>query len=218
MRKILLMLIFAPLFMSAQIRFGYYYHSEVLNAIPGYRKAVGEYELLKQRCDAEIERNEKELTRYYVAYLDGQQDFPEPILRKRQKELQQLVDNSVLLRDQLKQWLAEAKDSLFAPYENKVNDAVKAVCVKGNLAYAINAEEVAYRYINPNAGVNITQSVINKVTPSKAKPVPVVTECDEKSDEAIEKAVEDVLKEEENMHSAVEAESNVTEQTTESHE
>lgn len=218
MRKILLMLIFAPLFMSAQTRFGYYYHSEVLNAIPGYRKAVGEYELLKQRCDAEIERNEKELTRYYVAYLDGQQDFPEPILRKRQKELQQLVDNSVLLRDQLKQWLAEAKDSLFAPYENRVNDAVKAVCVKGNLAYAINAEEVAYRYINPNAGVNITQSVINKVTPSKAKPVPVVTECDEKSDEAIKKAVEDVLKEEENMHSAVEAESNVTEQTTESHE
>ena len=103
MRKILLLLILVPLFATAQTRFGYYHHSEVLNAVPGFKKAQKEYELLKQRCDAEIERNEKELTRYYVAYLEGQQDFPEPILRKRQKELQQMVDSSILLRDQLKQ-------------------------------------------------------------------------------------------------------------------
>ena len=175
MRKILLLLLLSPLLVSAQTRFGYYHHSEVLNAVPGYRKAVDEYELLKKRCDAEIERNEKELTRYYVAYLDGQQDFPEPILRKRQKELQQMIDNSIVLRDQLKQWLSEAKDSLFAPYEAEVMTALESVCKKGGLAYAIDAEEVVYRYINPNIGVNITQSLIDMVNPKKSKVMPIVT-------------------------------------------
>ena len=181
MRKILLLLIISPLFLSAQNQFGFYYHSEVLNSIPEYHKAQKEYELLKLRCDAEIERNEQELTRYYVAYLDGQQDFPEPILRKRQKELQQMIDNSVALRDQLNIWLSEARDSLFAPCEKRVDEAVASVCLVGDLSYAINAEEIHYRYINPNYGVNITQSVINFLNPAEVKPVEIVTRRDEES-------------------------------------
>lgn len=205
MRKILLLLILVPLFATAQTRFGYYHHSEVLNAVPGFKKAQKEYELLKQRCDAEIERNEKELTRYYVAYLEGQQDFPEPILRKRQKELQQMVDSSILLRDQLKQWLSEAKDSLFMPFEEKITSAIEYVCVKGNLAYAINAEDVVYKYINPNIGVNITQSIINRVNPQKIQQVPIVTECDEKRDDIINgNATVDVTTEEQATESATE--------------
>lgn len=171
MRKYLLLLLFSPLFICAQTQFGYYRHSEVLNAIPEYAKAVKEYELLKQRCNAEIERNEQELTRYYVSYLDGQRDFPEPILRKRQKELQHMIDNSVVLRDQLKAWLVQSKDSLFAPCEAKVGKALEAVCLNNNLAYAINVEETNYRYINPNMGVDITQMVIDCIDSPVILPV-----------------------------------------------
>lgn len=164
MRKILLLfLLFSPLFLAAQGKFGFYSHHEVLLSMPEYLQAVEEFELLKQRCETEIECNEQELTRKYVAFLDGQQDFPEPILRKRQKELQQMVDNSVVFRDRLKGWLLQAKDSLLAPYNELVDEALASVCERMELAYAINSDEIMYRYVNPKFGEDITELLIEEI-------------------------------------------------------
>ena len=112
MRKLLFLLIFSPLALFSQSKFGYFSFDSVLDSLPQYKVAMDDYDKLKKRCLKEIEHNEQELTRFYVAFLDGHRDFPEPILRKRQKELQQMIDNSVLFRDQLKVWLRHAKDSL----------------------------------------------------------------------------------------------------------
>ena len=203
MRKILLLLMFLPMLLSAQGKFGFYSHKEVLVAIPEYLLAIEEFELLKQRCNAEIERNEQELTRKYVAFLDGQQDFPEPILRKRQKELQQMVDNSVLFRDRLKVWLSQAKDSLLAPCNERVDIALAKVCERMELAYAINSDELMYRYVNPKYGEEITPLVLEEVLNPTVETVPTVVECAE--DEAAEDANDELGAEEKRVDSAVEA-------------
>lgn len=189
--------------LSAQGKFGFYSHKEVLMAVPEYLLAIEEFELLKQRCNAEIERNEQELTRKYVAFLDGQQDFPEPILRKRQKELQQMVDNSVLFRDRLKVWLSQAKDSLLAPCNERVDIALAKVCERMDLAYAINSDEVMYRYVNPKYGEEITPLVLEEVLNPTVETVPTVVECAE--DEAAEDANDELGAEEMRVDSAVEA-------------
>lgn len=189
--------------LSAQGKFGFYSHKEVLVAVPEYLLAIEEFELLKQRCNAEIERNEQELTRKYVAFLDGQQDFPEPILRKRQKELQQMVDNSVLFRDRLKVWLSQAKDSLLAPCNERVDIALAKVCERMDLAYAINSDEVMYRYVNPKYGEEITPLVLEEVLNPTVETVPTVVECAE--DEAAEDANDELGAEEKRVDSAVEA-------------
>ena len=189
--------------LSAQGKFGFYSHKEVLVAIPEYLLAIEEFELLKQRCNAEIERNEQELTRKYVAFLDGQQDFPEPILRKRQKELQQMVDNSVLFRDRLKVWLSQAKDSLLAPCNERVDIALAKVCERMDLAYAINSDEIMYRYVNPKYGEEITPLVLEEVLNPTVETVPTVVECAE--DEAAEDANDELGAEEKRVDSAVEA-------------
>lgn len=189
--------------LSAQGKFGFYSHKEVLMAVPEYLLAIEEFELLKQRCNAEIERNEQELTRKYVAFLDGQQDFPEPILRKRQKELQQMVDNSVLFRDRLKVWLSQAKDSLLAPCNERVDIALAKVCERMDLAYAINSDEVMYRYVNPKYGEEITPLVLEEVLNPTVESVPTVVECAE--DEAAEDANDELGAEEKRVDSAVEA-------------
>lgn len=189
--------------LSAQGKFGFYSHKEVLMAVPEYLLAIEEFELLKQRCNAEIERNEQELTRKYVAFLDGQQDFPEPILRKRQKELQQMVDNSVLFRDRLKVWLSQAKDSLLAPCNERVDIALAKVCERMDLAYAINSDELMYRYVNPKYGEEITPLVLEEVLNPTVETVPTVIECAE--DEAAEDANDELGAEEKRVDSAVEA-------------
>lgn len=196
-------MMFLPMLLSAQGKFGFYSHKEVLMAVPEYLLAIEEFELLKQRCNAEIERNEQELTRKYVAFLDGQQDFPEPILRKRQKELQQMVDNSVLFRDRLKVWLSQAKDSLLAPCNERVDIALAKVCERMGLAYAINSDEVMYRYVNPKYGEEITPLVLEEVLNPTVETVPTVVECAE--DEAAEDANDELGAEEKRVDSAVEA-------------
>ena len=85
-----------------------------------------------------------------------------------------MVDNSVEFRKQLKIWLAEAQDSLYASSYNALDAALEKVCVACNLDYAIDSDVMAYRYINPNKGVDITRMV----TDAALYPDKPVTELD----------------------------------------
>ena len=195
MRKLLFVLILLPFTLSAQtVEFGFFGMNEVMEALPEYTAAQNEYNSLLELCDKEVAYNEAELTRIYVAFLDGQQSFPEPILRKRQKELQEMVDRSVVFRDQLKDYLAEAHDSLFLPIEQNIDAAVERVCLRNNLAYAIDTDKAAYRFINPNFGVNITDLVIQEViSPKPIKLTTAVMAEVEKVEEEITSAVEEAV-------------------------
>ena len=203
MRKLFLFLFVFSFAMLAKAQFGYYSSNNIMHVMPSYKQAVADYERLCQRCEKEIEHNERELTRKYVAFLDGYRDFPEPILRKRQNELQQLVDNSINFRKELKTWLAEAKDSLFATSYNAVAGAIEKVSVACDLDYVIDTDMVAYKYINPAKAVDITVMLLDaalnpdkpvteldgyedfmrtympSVLPARSAAVATATECDE---------------------------------------
>lgn len=161
MRRIFLFLFLFSFAMLAKAQFGYYSGNNVLQSLPSYHQATVDYERLCQRCEKEIEHNERELTRQYVAFLDGYRDFPEPILRKRQNELQRLVDNSVNFRKELKKWLAEAKDSLYAPSREAVANAVEKVAVACDLDYVIDTDAAVYKYINTSKAVDMTRMLLD---------------------------------------------------------
>lgn len=93
-----------------------------------------------------------------------------------------MVDRGVILRDQLKDWLAQAHDSLFTPIVATIDKAVERVCLRNNYAYAIDTDKAAYRFVNPAFGVDITALVIEEVV----SPAPAETLVDE----AVEAAVE----------------------------
>lgn len=181
MRKLLFLLLFLPLALFSQSKFGYFSYTTVLDSLPQYREAMDDYSRLKKRCLKEIEHNEQELTRFYVAFLDGHREFPEPILRKRQKELQQMIDNSVVFRDQLKVWLRHAKDSLSVQSRQLVDSAIQTVCIEQSLMYAINIDGGEYRYINSQFGVDITEeiwAVLQRPADYQPEPVDSVTAVD----------------------------------------
>ncbi|MBO7301484.1 MAG: OmpH family outer membrane protein [Bacteroidaceae bacterium] len=151
------------MFLVAQNKFGYFSYSAVLDSLPQYHEAMNEYNKLKQRCKEEIEHNELQLTRAYVSFLDGHRSFPEPILRKRQNELQQMIDNSVHFRDEVKKWLREAKDSFCTPCYDTIAVALKKVCTERSLAYAIDVDRNIYKYINPEMGEDITEYILRAI-------------------------------------------------------
>ena len=184
MRRLLLFLIFSPFVLFAQTKFGYFSYKAVLDSLPQYAIAMEDYDKLKQRCLKEVDYNEQELTRFYVAFLDGQRDFPEPILRKRQKELQQMIDNSIVFRDQLKRWLRHAKDSLSQSSYQLIDSALPRVCEELSLTYIIDTDNGGYKYINPMCGENITADVISAILRPEL-PLRNIVECAEVATDSI---------------------------------
>ena len=196
MRKYLFLLLMLPMAVAAQTSaFGYFRYKKVVEQLPEYQQVCNDYEELKKQCDAEIARNEEQLTRSYVAYLDGQNEFPEPILRKRQKELQELVDKSILFRKELQAWLTAAHDSLYAPLRAKIDDAVSRVCLHNNLAYIIDLDEAGYKFINPTCGFDITNALLGTLgiiaVDEQETPAEQSTEGEEQTQQAQQTVVEE---------------------------
>ena len=184
MRKLLLLFLFSPLVLMAQNKFGYFSYKAVLDSVPQYAVAMESYDKLKQRCLKEIDHNEQELTRFYVAFLDGQHDFPEPILRKRQKELQQLIDNSIIFRNELKAWLRHAKDSLSAASYQLIDSVLPRVCEELSLSYILDIDKGGYKYINPMFGDDVTADVISVILRPE-QPLREIVECVEIATDSI---------------------------------
>ena len=184
MRKLLLLFLFSPLVLMSQEKFGFFSYNAVLDSLPQYKVAMESNDMLKQRCLKEIDHNEQELTRFYVAFLDGHRDFPEPILRKRQKELQPLIDNSIAFRDELKAWLRHAKDSLTASSRLLVDSALVRVCTELSLSYVIDTDNGGYRYINPLFGEDVTKDIVSAIIFPEL-PLRNVVECPEVATDSI---------------------------------
>ena len=69
MRKLFLLLFVLSSSMLVKAQFGYYSNSDVMQSLPSYKQAATDYERLCKRCEKEIEHNERELTRQYVAFI-----------------------------------------------------------------------------------------------------------------------------------------------------
>lgn len=100
-RLLLVALCVLPLSVFAQAKFGYLNYSDVLKAMPQYAEAEENLAVLQSKYDAEIQRSEEEFTRKYAEFLQEQKDFPQNIMVKRHKELQELMEKSLAFKDEI---------------------------------------------------------------------------------------------------------------------
>ena len=89
----------------------------------------------------------------------GQKEFPKSILMKRQKELQNLMDQTLEFKKDVKEMLSKAEKNLMAPVKQKLDEAVAAVAQEKALDYVINTAGNNYPYVNPNTGVDLTEQL-----------------------------------------------------------
>jgi hypothetical protein len=94
-RLFAILLMVLPMAVMAQIQFGYLSYKQVMQQMPEYAKAQQDLDLLKQKYEQEALRGEEDFQRKFVEFLQGQKDFPQTIMQKRQAELQHLMDNGV---------------------------------------------------------------------------------------------------------------------------
>ncbi len=162
-RLLILLLCALPAALAAQTlnqpKFGYLNYAEMLKATPQYAEAQAHLARLQRQYDAEIQRSEEEFTRKYAEFLQEQKDFPQNILVKRHKELQELMEKSIAFKDEIRSTLETARDKMLEPLTSELDDAISRVAMKYNLDYVVNTEEKTYLFINPSTGMDITNDV-----------------------------------------------------------
>lgn len=175
MLKKIFLILFCAIGLSAygQIQFGYLSYQKVLTMMPEYKSAQNDLNVLKDKCNQEAKRSEDELERKYAEFLQGQSEFPENILQKRQNELQTLIKNGISFREESEKLLMNAEKEMKAGMENKLNQAIQAVGQELGLAFILNTDNNSCPFINKNSGIDITQHVLLKLGLIKTSPVAV---------------------------------------------
>lgn len=141
-------------------QFGYLSYNEVYKQMPEYKKACDDFAALKAKYDAEATRAEDEFQRKFAEFLNGQKDFPQSIMLKRQAELQDLMEKSVTFRKETQRLLAEAEAQLQAPVTERLNQVIYSVAGQLGLIFVLNTDGNAVPFIHPQVGVNITDPVL----------------------------------------------------------
>ena len=84
---------------SAQIQFGYMSYKQILQQLPEYAQATKDLAILKAKYEAEAQKGEEEFQRKFVDFLQGQKDFPQAIMQKRQAELRELMEKNMAFKE-----------------------------------------------------------------------------------------------------------------------
>lgn len=145
------------------VRFGFLSYSEVIRLMPEYISAQEKLNRLQEKYEAELQRSDKEFNRKYAEFLEGQKEFPENILLKRQKELQELMEKSIQFRDETKELLANVRKEMTAPIMEKLNEAIRIIGLQHQFEYVLNTDNNTYPYINKSVGMDITSLVKSKL-------------------------------------------------------
>jgi outer membrane protein len=147
----------------AQIQFGYLSYEQVLKELPEYAQATQDLATLKAKYEAEAKKGEEEFQQKFVDFLQGQKDFPQAIMQKRQAELQTLMDNGVAFRMKSKELIAEAEKDMMQEAQKRLNRALLEVGVEYGYGYILNTDNNSCPYINPVIGVDVTELVRQKL-------------------------------------------------------
>lgn len=141
------------------VRYGYCSRQSLLGLMPEYAKAMQQLKELREQYEKEALHNETEFRRQYTEYLSGQKDFPQAILLKRQRDLQQSMELGIAFRVEADSLLKQAETELMAPLRARVDAAISAVAAERGYDYVVDTDLGAYIYLNPALSEDITAYV-----------------------------------------------------------
>lgn len=144
---------------SAQTRFGYFSYEAVLASMPDYALAQRGVEDLRLKYDAELKRAEDEFNSKYEEFLDVQRDLVPTILRKRQAELQEMMQKNITFKKESQRLLKQAETDAYAPVKAKLNEAVAKVGQAKGYAFILNTDNNACPFVNPEMGEDATEAI-----------------------------------------------------------
>ena len=162
---ILLLLSLAAFTMSAQstIKYGRLDYDSLLTSMPEYTQVQEQLASLRQQYDKEAAYNEANFKRLFADFLQGQKDFPQNIMLKRQRELQDAMEKSLAFRRSCDSLLVKAEADLLAPLFVKLDAAIQAVGIERGYECIVNTAAGTHPFLHPSLTEDAAPFVIQKL-------------------------------------------------------
>ena len=144
---------------DATFRFGYLSYQAALQSMPDYAIVQQKLDELRQQFQNETLRVEDEFNRKYEEFLEGQREFPQSILQKRQMELQELMDKNLAFKENSRKELEKAEQDLMAPLKIRLIEVLGKMGRERGYAFIIDTDVKALPFINPAMGHDLNQQV-----------------------------------------------------------
>ncbi len=178
MRQLLLtlLLLLPALTAGAQssVRAGSLRYDSLLHVLPQYAQVQQQMADLRLKYEAETKYNELSFQRQFSEFLQGQKNFPENILLKRQRDLQEQMERSIAFRHEADSLLAAAEADLMRPLRQQLDQAIRQVGLEHGYEYIIDRDQPALRFVHPSVVEDATPYVLHKL--GLAQPAPAAAQ------------------------------------------
>lgn len=151
----LLLLALLPFAMQAQMRFGYLSYDKAIKATPDYAVAQNNLASLKAQYDNEVKRAEEEFNEKYAEFLEEQATLAPAIRKKRQAELQELLDRNIAFKKDADRLLAQAEADMMSPLRQKLNATLQQIGQERGYAFILNTDNNALPFVNSAYGEDL---------------------------------------------------------------
>lgn len=144
-------------------RYGTLSRESLLQSLPEWQMARQQMDSLRVQYEREAQYNERSFRRQYSEYLQAQKNLPQPILLKRQRDLQAAMESALAYRSQAEQLLLNAEKDLNAPILQKLDAAIRAVGIERGYDAIVNLDTSSHLYLNPSLTEDATPWVKAKL-------------------------------------------------------
>ena len=163
-KKIVLAILVAlPLSTFAQ-KFGVVDLEAVFTAMPESTAMQTQLTDTSKKYEEEFQKLQEEVNKLYADYQAIQNDAstPESIKERRMQEIQEKAQKVDQFRNTAAQDLERLRESLMAPIQNKMNEAIKAVGTEGSFTFIFRKEPPLLLYTGTDVN-DVTAQVKTKL-------------------------------------------------------
>ena len=153
----------ATVVVNQTMKFGYLSYSQVLEAMDGYADTQKTIAALRQAYEQELARSEEMFSKQFSEYVDGQKSFPDNIRLKRQKELQQTMEQSLQFKQEAKALLKQKEETALDVLRARLNGVISEIGTERGYAFVLNTDNNVYPFVNGGLGDDITNEVLTRL-------------------------------------------------------
>lgn len=145
------------------VKYGSLSYDSLLHVMPQYAAAQRDMQELRKKYEEEAAYNESSFKRQFAEFLQGQKDFPQNILLKRQRDLQDAMEKGIAFRHAADSLLKRAEADLVRPARTVLNAAIRAVGLERGYEYILNKDGNAYPFMHESLVEDATPYVLEKL-------------------------------------------------------
>ena len=152
---------------QVQIRYGKVSYNQLLLAMPEYQTAKYQMNELRKKYEAEASYNETSFKRMFAEFLQGQKEFPQNIMLKRQRDLQDAMEKGIAFRHAADSLLRQAEIDMQKPLRARLDSALYKVGVERGYECIFNTDLNIAPFLHPMMTEDATPFVLEKLNALK---------------------------------------------------